>query len=82
MTQCQIVRKAFSTVIACAMLSVAVPRADPVERSGLFGQLWGFGGSTTGGLGGDIYVVNRTDDSGVEGTLRYGVEAFGQALST
>jgi pectate lyase len=77
MTQYRIVRTVSSTVIAYAMvLSVAVARADTVERSSLFGQLWGFGGSTTGGLGGDIYVVNRTDDSGVEGTLRYGVESL------
>jgi pectate lyase len=83
MTQYPIVRRVFSTVIACAMLlSATVARPETVERSNLFGQLWGFGASTTGGLGGDVYVVDRTDDSQppVNGMLRYGVEVLGERV--
>jgi hypothetical protein len=39
----------------------------------LFDELWGFGEATTGALGGQIYVVNRRDESGENGTLHYGI---------
>jgi pectate lyase len=69
--------------LAIAALLAAAPMAraqGAVEYSNLFEGLWGFGRTTTGGLGGDIYVVTRTDDTGVEGTLRYGVETLRRPL--
>ena len=44
--------------------------------SNIFNDLRGFGAATTGGLGGQVYVVTRRDDPSVPvpGTLRYGVE--------
>lgn len=76
MPQSRIVHPVVATVLVCALLSGAVARADTVDSSDLFDQLWGFGGRTTGGLGGTVYVVTRTDDSSVVGTLRYGVETL------
>jgi pectate lyase len=54
----------------------AAALAAPVTQSTLFDELWGFGDGTTGGLGGEPYVVDRTDDADVPGTLRYGVESL------
>lgn len=53
--------------------------ANNVTSTTLFNDLKGFGGQTTGGLGGQIYMVNRRGDTLpseelVAGTLRYGIE--------
>jgi pectate lyase len=68
----------FISLIAVAMLAAAPITAAHAERtvgsSNLFQGLWGFGRTTTGGLGGYVYVVRRTDDGGGEGTLRYAIE--------
>lgn len=49
---------------------------EAVAKSTLFRELRGFGSKTTGGLGGQLYVVTRRDDPSptVVGTLRFGVE--------
>lgn len=67
----------FSALICVFLLTVpGLAMSLTVQDSNLFLDLWGFGGSTTGGLGGDIYVVNSTADSGEEGTLRYAIESL------
>src|SRR5687768_11113807 len=68
---------AFSTLAVRA--SVQTPGTNVpqyVYTSSLFDELRGFGGNTTGGVGGRLYLVTRTDDPlpTVPGTLRYGVE--------
>lgn len=51
-------------------------RRSTVASSSLFEQLWGFGSATTGGLGGEVYTVTSSADTGGVGTLRYGVETL------
>ncbi len=70
-------------VVAAAVVLAGCAVDDPVEQvvqgvevnnTNLLGDLWGMGDATTGGLGGELYVVTSTSDSGEYGTLRYGVE--------
>ena len=55
-----------------AFLSSAPAKAT--VTTGLFQDLKGFGSGTTGGQAGSIYVVDKTTDTGEEGTLRHAVE--------
>jgi hypothetical protein len=57
-----------------AQTSVMEPGS--VTKTNLFNELFGFGLNAKGGLGGQKYVVTRSDDSvpPVPGQLRYGVE--------
>jgi pectate lyase len=70
------------TLAAVCVLSFGTQPLQGQERhqaatySTVFNDLRGFGAATTGGLGGQVYVVKRRDDPvlPVPGTLRYGVE--------
>lgn len=57
-------------------LDLAQETQSIVTDSNLLDLLWGFGAGTTGGLGGELYVVNTTQDTGAPGSLRYAIESL------
>ncbi|MCK9301499.1 MAG: pectate lyase, partial [Bacteroidales bacterium] len=65
----------FSFSIAAQLTNHTVPDRDTVPA---FPGAEGSGKFTSGGAGGKVYIVNKLDDDGSEGTLRWALEQKGK----
>jgi uncharacterized protein DUF4082 len=66
-------RKFCTIAIVCMLVSISTPTfaAAPLKA---FACAQGFGATSTGGRGGDVYHVTNLSDNLSVGTLRYGIE--------